>query len=172
MVHSISSLAVLVDTLGGYNWRHRCDFPISTFNPLNGSILYQNFIKKLFNFLSFLSGLGEFKVEIEKSPWWRHLYSPKVSTATASVGIDWTMWAVGGACNTLGPSSALIRVPSVMWWRKRKQKRLLENKNFSYLYATQSIHDCLFPVVDSGGVFFQHGFFGVTSRRWLYRAFI
>ena len=40
MVYSISSIIVAVDTLGGYNWRHRCDFPISTFNPLNGPIFY------------------------------------------------------------------------------------------------------------------------------------
>ena len=36
MVHSISSFAVAVDTLGGYNWRHRGDFSISTFKPLKG----------------------------------------------------------------------------------------------------------------------------------------
>ena len=46
MVQSISSLAVAVDTLGGYNWRHRGDFSISIFNPLNGPILYQNLRKK------------------------------------------------------------------------------------------------------------------------------
>ena len=88
MVQSIFSFAVAVDTLGGYNWRHRGDFSISTFNPLKGPNLDQNLKKKLFNFPSFWSGLGGFKVEIEKSPRWRHLYSPKVSTATASVGIE------------------------------------------------------------------------------------
>ena len=39
MVHSISSLAVAFDSSGGYNWRHRGDFLIFTFNPLNGPIL-------------------------------------------------------------------------------------------------------------------------------------
>ena len=52
MVQSIFSFAVAVDTLGGYNWRHRGDFSISTFNPLNGPILCQNLRKKLFNFLA------------------------------------------------------------------------------------------------------------------------
>ena len=47
--------------------------------------------------------LGGLKVEIEKSPRWRQLYLPKVSTATASEEIEWTMWAVGGACNNWVP---------------------------------------------------------------------
>ena len=42
MVHSISSLAVAVDTLGGYNWRHRGNFSISTLNPPNHSKSSEN----------------------------------------------------------------------------------------------------------------------------------
>ena len=57
IVHSISSFAVAVDILGGYNWRHRGDFSISTFNPLNGPTLFQNLRKKSFNFLGFGGGL-------------------------------------------------------------------------------------------------------------------
>ena len=38
IVHSISSLAVAVDTLRGYNWRHRGNFSISIFNPPNKPI--------------------------------------------------------------------------------------------------------------------------------------
>ena len=38
VVHSIFSLAVAVDTLGEYNWRHHGDFSISTFNPPNGTL--------------------------------------------------------------------------------------------------------------------------------------
>ena len=54
MVHSIFSLAVTVDTLGGYHWRHRGDFSISTFNPPNGPNFHQNLReKKLLNFLIF-----------------------------------------------------------------------------------------------------------------------
>ena len=33
MVQSIPTLAVAVDTLGEYKWRHRGDFSISTLNP-------------------------------------------------------------------------------------------------------------------------------------------
>ena len=36
------SLALAEYILGEYNWRHRGDFSISTSNPLNGPILYQN----------------------------------------------------------------------------------------------------------------------------------
>ena len=49
-MHSISSFALAVDTLGGYNWRHRGDFPISTFNP----ILYQNLREKIIQFFGLL----------------------------------------------------------------------------------------------------------------------
>ena len=52
-------------------------------------------------------------MEIQKSPRWRQLYPPKVSTATGSEKITWAMWAVGGAAKPLGPSSLLIRVLSV-----------------------------------------------------------
>ena len=100
MVQSIFSFAVAVDTLGGYNWRHRGDFSISTFNPLKDQFYTKIWEKKLFNFLGFWGGLKGFRVEIEKSPWWRQFYPPKLSTAAAIVEIDWTMWAVGGACNT------------------------------------------------------------------------
>ena len=50
MVHSISSLAVAVDTIGGYNWRHCGDFSVSIFNPPNRPILYQNLRKKIIRF--------------------------------------------------------------------------------------------------------------------------
>jgi len=79
---------VAVDTLGECNWRHRGDFSISTFNPLNGPILCQNLRKKLFNFFGFWGGLKGFKVEIEESPRWRQFHLPKVSIATAIVEID------------------------------------------------------------------------------------
>ena len=36
MIQSIFLFAVAVYTLGGYNWRHRGDFSISTFNPFKG----------------------------------------------------------------------------------------------------------------------------------------
>ena len=35
MVQSIPTLAVAVDTIGGYNWRHQDDFSISILNPPN-----------------------------------------------------------------------------------------------------------------------------------------
>ena len=89
MVHSISSLTVAVDTLGGYNWRHHGDFSISTFNPLKGPNLDQNLRKKIIQFFfGFWGGLKGFRVEIEKSPWWRQFYPPKLSTAAAIVEID------------------------------------------------------------------------------------
>ena len=88
MVRSISSFAVAVDTLGRYNWRHRGDFSISTFNPPKGANLFQNLRKKIFDFLGLWGGLEGFKVEIEKSPRWRQLYSPEGSTATASEEIE------------------------------------------------------------------------------------
>ena len=53
-------------------------------------------------------------MEIQKSPRWRQLYPPKVSTATGSEKITWAMWAVGGAAKHLGLSSPLIRVLSVL----------------------------------------------------------
>ena len=66
MVQSIFSFAVAVDTLGGYNWRHRGDFSISTYNPPNRPILYQNLREKKNRFLGFRGGLRGFKVEIKK----------------------------------------------------------------------------------------------------------
>ena len=50
MVQSIPTLAVAVDTLGEYKWRHRGDFSISTLNPLNGPVLCQNLKKKIILF--------------------------------------------------------------------------------------------------------------------------
>ena len=50
MVQSISSLVTAVDTLGGYNWRHRGDFSISTLNPLKGPLLSKNLRKKIIQF--------------------------------------------------------------------------------------------------------------------------
>ena len=58
MVHSISSLAVAVDTLGRYNWRHRGDFSISTFNPPKGANLYQNLRKKNIRFFGLWGWFG------------------------------------------------------------------------------------------------------------------
>ena len=49
MVQSIFLFAVAVDTLGGYNWRHRGDFSISTFNPLKGPSLDQNLRRKKYS---------------------------------------------------------------------------------------------------------------------------
>ena len=65
MVQSIFSFAVAVDTLGGYNWRHRGDFSISTFNPLKGPNLDQNLRKKIIQFSELLEWFGGFKVEFE-----------------------------------------------------------------------------------------------------------
>jgi len=74
-------LAVAVNTLGD-SWRHRGDFSISNFNPPAPSdrpILYQNLRKKkIFNFFGFGGGLKGFRVEIEKSPRWRHFYFPAI----------------------------------------------------------------------------------------------
>ena len=58
MVQSIFSFAVAVDTLGGYNWRHRGDFSISTFNPLKGPNLDQNLRKKIIQFSKLLEWFG------------------------------------------------------------------------------------------------------------------
>ena len=58
MVQSIFSFAVAVDTLGGYNWRHRGDFSISTFNPLKGPNLDQNLRKKIIQFSELLEWFG------------------------------------------------------------------------------------------------------------------
>ena len=53
-------------------------------------------------------------MEIQKSPRWRHLYPPKVWIATSNEKNTWAIKAVGGDAKTLGPSSALIRVLSVL----------------------------------------------------------
>ena len=58
MVHSISSLAVAVDTLDGYNWRHRGDISISTFNPLKRPNLDQNLRIKIIHFSELLEWFG------------------------------------------------------------------------------------------------------------------
>ena len=58
MVRSIFSFAVAVDTLGGYNWRHRGDFSISTFNPLKGPNLDQNLRNKIIQFSELLEWFG------------------------------------------------------------------------------------------------------------------
>ena len=58
MVHSISSLAVAVDTLGEYNWRHRGDFSISTFITPNRPLLGQNLRKNFFQFFGLLCWFG------------------------------------------------------------------------------------------------------------------
>ena len=50
MVHSISSLAVAVDTLGGYNWRHHGDFSISTYNPKKANFVSKFEKKKILFF--------------------------------------------------------------------------------------------------------------------------
>ena len=49
MVQSIPTLAVAVDALGEYKWRHHGDFSISTFNPLKGPSLDQNLRRKKYS---------------------------------------------------------------------------------------------------------------------------
>ena len=58
MVQSISTLAVAVDTLGGYKWRHRGDFSISTFNPPKRANLYENLRKKIIRFFELWGWFG------------------------------------------------------------------------------------------------------------------
>ena len=63
MVHSISSPAVAVDTLGGYNRRHHSDFSISTFNLPQCVNIISKFEKK--NYSIFLA----LRVVWEASRW-------------------------------------------------------------------------------------------------------
>ena len=83
-------------------------FQFPPWTPSNHSKSSENWIIFFLKFWSKFGPLRGLKVEIEKSPRWRQLYPPKVSTATANEKIDWTMWAVGGACNNWVPPSLLL----------------------------------------------------------------
>ena len=77
-------------------------------------------------------------MEIQKSPRWRQLYPPKVEIATASERNAWAICAVGGDAKTLGPSSALIRVPSVF------DRRRYQCPQMSF-GATIQVDGCYYP---------------------------
>ena len=55
-----------------------------------------------------------FKMEIWKSPRWRHLYPPKLQNDTKYALIASVVWAVGGGATHFTPSSSYNLFPSVV----------------------------------------------------------